>query len=70
MDYTKFYDVFNNKTQEFVCVYQNSIQCAKKMGCSINTFHSTVSKVFNGKNRKWKITKYLSDGSAVNSKQN
>jgi hypothetical protein len=53
--YIMVYSIWNNKTDELVILDGTSKECAKAMGMSYSCFRSTLSKVSNGRIKKWTI---------------
>lgn len=50
----KHYAVWDNKTDEFICMGSTE-QCAAVLGRSRGSFHSCVSRCRSGKNNRWTI---------------
>ena len=49
------YSIWNNKTDELIILDGTSKECAKAMGMSDTCFRSTLSKVSNGRIKKWTV---------------
>jgi hypothetical protein len=55
------YTVYNNKTDELICLDAEASEAAKAMGISLSSFHSTYSRINNGTHKKWTILKDFYD---------
>ena len=49
------YSIWNNKNDELVILDGTSKECAEAMGMGESCFRSTLSKVSNGRIKKWTV---------------
>ena len=53
--FKNFYTVYNNRTDELVCLDATAPEAAKAMGVTIKGFYPLVSNTLAGKCDKWHI---------------